>query len=59
MLAAVKACGPDAVLSHWSAAELWGFVEEQTRRPQVTVVGTSTRVVPRARRPPDVLPRPA
>ncbi len=46
MLAAVKACGPAAVLSHWSAAELWGFVEEQARRPQVTVVGTSTRVVP-------------
>ena len=46
MLAAVKACGPAAVLSHWSAAELWGFVEEQERRPQVTVVGRSTRVVP-------------
>ena len=46
MLAAVKACGPAAVLSHWSAAELWGFVEEQARHPHVTVVGRSTRVVP-------------
>lgn len=24
-MAAVLACGPDAVLSHWSAAALWGF----------------------------------
>ena len=34
MLAAVKACGPTAVLSHWSAAELWGFIEEEARRPR-------------------------
>ena len=27
-MAAVLACGPDAVLSHRSAAYLWGLVEE-------------------------------
>ncbi len=43
LLAAVKACGVDAVLSHYSAAELWGFVERDTRKPDVTVVGTSHR----------------
>jgi very-short-patch-repair endonuclease len=42
-LAAVKACGPGALLSHVSAAALWGFVEWDDRRPEVTVVGTSTR----------------
>jgi predicted transcriptional regulator of viral defense system len=46
MLAAVKACGPGAVLSHWSAAELWGFVDEQGRQPHVTVVGSATRLLP-------------
>jgi hypothetical protein len=46
MLAAVKACGRHAVLSHWSAAELWRFVDEQDRLPHVTVVGGATRVVP-------------
>ena len=46
MLAAVKACGPGAVLSHWSAAELWGFVDEEDRHPHVTVVGQATRSVP-------------
>jgi hypothetical protein len=36
-LAAVKACGPAAVLSHFSAAALWGFVEWDERLPEVTV----------------------
>jgi very-short-patch-repair endonuclease len=26
MMAAVLACGPNALLSHWAAAELWGFL---------------------------------
>jgi hypothetical protein len=43
LLAAVKACGPGAVLSHYSAAALWGFVDWDDRIPEVTVVGTSTR----------------
>jgi very-short-patch-repair endonuclease len=42
-LAAVKACGPGAVLSHYSAAALWGFVDWDDRFPEVTVLGTSTR----------------
>jgi hypothetical protein len=44
LLAAVKACGPGAVLSHYSAAALWGFVDWDDRYPEVTVVGTSTRL---------------
>jgi Protein of unknown function (DUF559)/Transcriptional regulator, AbiEi antitoxin len=36
-LAAVKACGTTAVLSHFSAAALWGFVEWDDRRPDVSV----------------------
>jgi predicted transcriptional regulator of viral defense system len=45
--AAVKACGSDAVLSHLSAAELWGFYEtERQRVPEVTVVGEGTRTHP-------------
>lgn len=43
-LAAVKACGRAAVLSHFSAAALWGFVRWDDRRPEVTVPGTVTRV---------------
>ena len=39
MLAAVKACGPGAVLSHRSAGELWGSSTAEDRRPEVTVVG--------------------
>jgi hypothetical protein len=46
MLAAVKACGRCARLSHWSAAELWEFIEEDDRPIHVTVVGGSTRTVP-------------
>jgi len=42
-LAAVKACGPAAVLSHRSAAALWGFVDWDDRRPEVTVAGRGTR----------------
>ena len=38
-LAAVKACGPGAVLSHMSAAALWGFMPWEERYPEVTVVG--------------------
>ncbi|MFN8201748.1 MAG: DUF559 domain-containing protein [Solirubrobacteraceae bacterium] len=43
-LAAVKACGPTAVLSHVAAAVMWGFVEWDDRAPEVTVVGAGTRV---------------
>ncbi|HEX6742558.1 MAG TPA: type IV toxin-antitoxin system AbiEi family antitoxin domain-containing protein, partial [Solirubrobacteraceae bacterium] len=39
-LAAVKACGASAVLSHHSAAALWGFMPWEERYPEVTVVGT-------------------
>jgi very-short-patch-repair endonuclease len=35
-LAAVKASGCGAVLSHFSAAALWGFVDWDDRRPEVT-----------------------
>ena len=48
-LAAVKACGQGAVLSHVSAAALWGFVEWEDRHPEVTVAGSATRLVPRMR----------
>jgi hypothetical protein len=43
-LAAVKACGPDAALSHFSAAALWVLVEWDDRYPEVTVRGATTRV---------------
>jgi hypothetical protein len=43
-LAAVKACGPGAVLSHYAAAAHWEFVRWDDRRPEVTVVGAATRV---------------
>jgi very-short-patch-repair endonuclease/predicted transcriptional regulator of viral defense system len=42
-LAAVKACGPTAVLSHFSAAALWGIVRWTDRHPEVTVAGGGTR----------------
>jgi hypothetical protein len=45
-LAAVKACRPNAWLSHFSAAALWGFVDWTERDPEVTVVDTTTRVLP-------------
>jgi predicted transcriptional regulator of viral defense system len=43
-LAAVKACGPRAVLSHRAAAALWGFMDWDHRHPEVTVVGSATSV---------------
>ena len=43
LLAAVKACGPGAVLSHVSAAALWGLVRPSGGLPDVTVPGTSGR----------------
>jgi predicted transcriptional regulator of viral defense system len=42
-LAAVKACRAD-VLSHFSAAALWGFIPWEERYPEVTVVGASRPV---------------
>ena len=42
-LAAVKACGPDAVLSHFSAATLLGLVKWDERHAEVTVRGPGTR----------------
>jgi Protein of unknown function (DUF559) len=43
-LAAVKACGPHAVLSHFSAAAVLGIVRWDDRHPEVTVTGSVTRV---------------
>jgi hypothetical protein len=46
-LAAVKACGPGAVLSHLSAAALWGFMPwDEDRYPVVTVPTTAPRAHP-------------
>jgi hypothetical protein len=42
-LAAVKACGPDAVVSHFSAAALWGLFEWDDRYPEVTLLRSSKR----------------
>jgi very-short-patch-repair endonuclease len=41
--AATLALGPNAVLSHRSAADLWGMLREKGGLPQVTVPGTSDR----------------
>jgi len=39
LLAAVKACGPDAVASRFSAAALWAFLDfDENRLPDVTVL---------------------
>jgi Transcriptional regulator, AbiEi antitoxin/Protein of unknown function (DUF559) len=39
-MAAVKACGPSAALSHVDAGELWGFLEDvEEHLPHVTVPG--------------------
>lgn len=46
-LAAVLTCGPDARLSHCSAARLWGF---QLRRPPMIDVAVPSRVARRGRR---------
>src|SRR4051794_37945956 len=35
-LAAVKACGPGAVLSHFAASVLWGLLKWDGRYPEVT-----------------------
>lgn len=43
-LAAVKACGDGASLSHFSAAAHLGLVRWDGRWPEVTVVGSGTRV---------------
>lgn len=48
-LAAVKACGPDAVLSHFSTAALLGYVRWDGRHPEVTVLRSGTRVHRRIR----------
>ena len=42
-LAATKACGPTVALSHYSAAALWGLVDWDDRRLEVTVPGPGTR----------------
>jgi predicted transcriptional regulator of viral defense system len=42
-IAAVKACGEGAVLSHYSAAALFGFVPWDERYPEVTVTSSATR----------------
>jgi predicted transcriptional regulator of viral defense system len=45
-LAAVKACGPGAVLSHQCAGVLWGYLEWQDRLMDVTVAAASSRTHP-------------
>jgi hypothetical protein len=49
LLAAVKACGPGAVLSHFAAAVLWGLLRWDGRYPEVLVA--------RARRHPGIRTR--
>ena len=49
-LAATKACGPTAVLSHYSAATLWGLVTWDDRHPEVTVATGRTHKGIRAHR---------
>jgi hypothetical protein len=44
-LAAVKACGPGALLSHHSAAMLYGFLPYEQGRPHVTVPDVRGRSV--------------
>jgi very-short-patch-repair endonuclease len=44
-LAAVKACGPGSLLSHFSAGMLLGFLELHDRRPDVLVPHGRARVV--------------
>jgi very-short-patch-repair endonuclease len=39
LMAAVVACGPGAVLSHWSAAELWRLLEARHGVIDVSVLG--------------------
>jgi hypothetical protein len=49
-LAAVKACGDRAVLSHFSAACLWGLLRWDGRRVDVTAPGKHVRETIRAHR---------
>jgi very-short-patch-repair endonuclease len=49
-LAAVKACGPTAVLSHFSAAALYGLVTWDDRHPEVTTTRARTHAGIRAHR---------
>jgi very-short-patch-repair endonuclease len=44
--AAVLACGPRGVLSHFAAAALWGFLPWEERYVEVTVVGGRARRIP-------------
>ena len=37
LMAAVLACGPGAVISHWTAAELWGVLAERLGEIDVSV----------------------
>lgn len=46
LLAAVKACGGTAVLSHYAAGAVWGLVEWDGRDPEVTVTSSGTRIHP-------------
>jgi very-short-patch-repair endonuclease len=50
MTAAVEACGPTAVLSHRSAAELWEFLPPHTGYIEVTVIGHNAGDRPGIRR---------
>jgi len=50
MTAAVAACGPDAVLSHHAAAELWGLLPPRPGDIDVTVIGHNPGVHPGIRR---------
>ena len=45
-LAAVKACGLGALLSFRASGWLWGFLEGEEPRPQVTVEGKGARAIP-------------
>ncbi len=61
LVAAVLACGPGAILSHFAAAAWWGFVVWDERRVDVTVPRAAGRRVPaiRPRRPRALSPRDA
>jgi very-short-patch-repair endonuclease len=48
-MAAVLACGADAVLSHGSAADLWGFGDPQREPTDVSVPATRRSRMPRIR----------
>jgi very-short-patch-repair endonuclease len=60
-LAAVKACGPGAALSHFSAAVLWRLLKWDEERPiDVTIPKHGPRAIPgiaihRTRNPPQIL----